>query len=187
MNRIIFVRHGETDQAGAFCGQIDPDLNAAGEHQARMLERDLRCAGLNAVYSSDLRRAWKTAHAIASGARVAHSVSRNLREIAFGAWEGLRWSEIEEHYPREAMLWTAQYPNRAAPGGEDFHSFSERVLSQMHRIQGESPGLVCIVCHGGVIRLALTQLFGVPEEQAWACTKKYGQIIDPSVTDALLT
>jgi alpha-ribazole phosphatase len=194
MKRIIFVRHGETDQAGAFCGQSDPDLNAAGEDQAQTLARELRGADLNAVYSSDLRRAWRTAQAIAAAAGVAHSVSRDLREIAFGAWEGLRWKEIEERYPQEATLWAAEYPNRAAPGGEDFQDFSERVLKQIHRIRerssGPVAGPVCIVSHGGVIRLALTRLFGMPEEEAWAYTKGYGRIIDlivdPSVEDGVL-
>lgn len=198
MNRIIFVRHGETDQAGAFCGQTDPDLNAAGEHQAQTLARELRGARLNAVYSSDLRRAWRTAQVIASAAEVVHFASSDLREIAFGGWEGLRWSEIEERYPQEAMLWAAEYPNRAPPGGEDFQDFSERVLKQMQRIRertsgrlaGRLAGPVCIVSHGGVIRLALTRLFGIPEEEAWAYTKDYGRIIDlivdPSVEGGVL-
>ena len=178
MSRLIFVRHGETDCAGSFCGQIDPDLNAAGERQAEEISRDPRLANLETIYSSDLRRAWRTAEAIAARTGAAHHVSADLREIAFGEWEGLRWNEIECRSPEEARLWTAQYPNRPAPGGENFRDFNQRVLRGMQRIWEHSSGPLCIVSHGGVIRVALTRLFGISEENAWAWTKQYGRPIE---------
>ena len=33
MNGAVLIRHAETDLAGKFCGQSDPDLNSAGEQQ----------------------------------------------------------------------------------------------------------------------------------------------------------
>ncbi len=178
MSRVIFVRHGETDCAGSFCGQIDPDLNAAGERQAEELSRDPRLTEIATIYSSDLRRAWSTAHAIAARSGAAHHVSPDLREIAFGDWEGLRWNEIERRSPVEARLWAKQYPNRPAPGGEDLRFFHQRILCEIERIREQISGPVCIVSHGGVIRVALTRLFGVSEEQAWAWTREYGQAIE---------
>ena len=34
MSTIVFIRHGETDMAGSFCGHSDPELNLAGKRQA---------------------------------------------------------------------------------------------------------------------------------------------------------
>jgi alpha-ribazole phosphatase len=178
MSRIIFVRHGKTDCAGRFCGQIDPDLNAAGERQAENISRDPRLTGIRAIYSSDLRRARRTAEAIAARSGAALHLSSDLREIAFGAWEGLRWNEIERLYPEEAQLWPAQYPNRPAPGGESFSDFNQRVLHGIQRILEQPADPVCIVSHGGVIRVALTRLFGVSEENAWDLTREYGRLIE---------
>ena len=180
MSQIIFVRHGETDFAGSFCGQIDPDLNAAGEIQAEEISRNPRLTGIKAIYSSDLRRARRTAEAIAARSGAALHLSSELREIAFGEWEGLRWNEIESLYPEEARLWPAEYPNRPAPGGESFRDFNQRVLRGIQRILEQTAGPPCIVSHGGVIRIALTRLFGVSEENAWNWTRAYGRPIEVS-------
>jgi broad specificity phosphatase PhoE len=109
---------------------------------------------------------------------VPHYTLHGLREIAFGEWEGLTWAESQAQFPKEASLWIAQYPNRPAPGGESIHDFSARVLQTVDCILAEANRSVCIVSHGGVIRLALTQVFGVNEERAWTLTKGYAQRIE---------
>jgi broad specificity phosphatase PhoE len=178
MTRVILVRHGATDYAGTFCGQIDPDLNTIGERQAEELAVSLTASGIQAVYSSDLRRARQTAEKVAGHCDLPHYSLPGLRELAFGEWEGLTWMEIQTRFPKEARLWTAQYPNRPAPGGESIHDFNARVLRTVRCILAEADHSVCIVSHGGVMRLALTRLFGVNEERAWALTKSYGQKIE---------
>ena len=65
MNTIVFIRHGETDMAGRFCGHSDPDLNPAGESQAIRVAEEAAMLGIERIYSSDLRRASRTAAAIA--------------------------------------------------------------------------------------------------------------------------
>jgi alpha-ribazole phosphatase/probable phosphoglycerate mutase len=178
MRRVILVRHGATDYAGTFCGQTDPDLNAIGERQAEEVAVSLTASGIQAVYSSDLRRARQTAAKIAEHCDLPHYLLHGLREIAFGEWEGLTWAEIEARWPEDARLWTAQYPNRPAPRGESIHHFNARVLRTMDCILAEADRSVCIVSHGGVIRLALTRVFGVNEERAWALTNGYAQRIE---------
>jgi broad specificity phosphatase PhoE len=61
MNRIVFIRHGETDMAGRFCGRSDPVLNPAGVSQVNCLAEQAAMLGIERIYSSDLRRASQTA------------------------------------------------------------------------------------------------------------------------------
>jgi broad specificity phosphatase PhoE len=68
--------------------------------------------------------------------------------------------------------------NCAEPEGESFYAFRERVLRRLSRVFEEHSEQLCIVGHGGVIRLALIQLFGMPEEEAWTLTKDYGGIVE---------
>jgi 2,3-bisphosphoglycerate-dependent phosphoglycerate mutase len=64
--RLCLVRHGETawNAARRIQGQIDIDLNETGLRQAEGAGRWLHAAGIVAIYSSDLRRAWATAQLI---------------------------------------------------------------------------------------------------------------------------
>lgn len=175
---VILVRHGVTDAAGSFCGQSDPDLNVTGERQAEDIAESLVASGIQAVYSSDLRRAYKTAASIARRCCVPHLVSMALREISFGQWEGLRWGEIESRFPHDARIWSEQFPNRSAPGGEAFQQFSARVLKEINPIMENASGPVCVVSHGGVMRVILTGIFNFDTSLAWTLTKDYGCIVE---------
>ena len=173
VSRLLLVRHGETDLTGTFCGQSDPDLNARGQEQARELAQELKSVAIDAVYSSDLLRARRTAESLAHAAKVTLQVVPALREIAFGAWEALRWPEIETRFPQESRLWMNGYPRRSAPGGESIQNFEHRVRSAAEEILGAAQGTVCIVSHGGVMRLLLKHLSQIGDDDAWALTREH--------------
>jgi alpha-ribazole phosphatase len=177
MSRLILIRHGETDLSGRFCGQMDPDLNARGEEQVRELERMLKNVQMAQVYSSDLLRARRTAEAVARVTGAQLQLAPELREISFGDWEGLHWSEIESRFPDEAALWLNEYPHHGAPGGECLRDFEDRVLKVAANILGAESEAVCIVSHGGVMRVLLRHFSHLSEEEAWAMTKEYAKPI----------
>jgi broad specificity phosphatase PhoE len=178
MTRVLFVRHGATDLAGRFCGHTDPGLNADGKRHAWSAAKQVESADVRAIYASDLLRARETADAVAAQAHVPLIVSPALREIAFGAWEGLSWQEIEQQDPFEAAQWLAQFPHRAAPQGEAFSCFRKRVLAELDRICRERSGPVCVVTHGGVIRVALMEMHGNCEGVGWPAIPDYGEVLD---------
>ena len=182
MKQLALIRHAATDLSGTFCGHIDPSLNPIGEAQARELVSCLRGRSFTAIYSSDLLRARQTAEFISDSLHVPLYLLPDFREIAFGAWEGLRWNEIEARFPREAQAWIAEYPHCAAPGGESFDAFQARVMCCVQKKISESNGPVCIVSHGGVIRLLLTQVFDVDEAEAWSLTREHAKVIDLPLT-----
>ncbi len=84
------IRHGETDWNlnGRWQGHADVPLNQVGRVQARRLaDRLLRDgARIDAIYSSDLKRAWETARAVAAALDLAPRLDPSLREIDVGSW-----------------------------------------------------------------------------------------------------
>jgi broad specificity phosphatase PhoE len=178
MNGIVLIRHAETDLVGKFCGQSDPDLNAGGEQRLRSLAEEIAPLGINRIYSSDLRRASRTAAAIGERVRVAVEFRPGLREIHFGLWEGLSWEEVERQYPQEAELWAREFPTRSAPQGESYADFIARVEAEFNLLIREHDGSVsAAVTHRGVLQYALTRFFGLSEADARLRTEEFGTIV----------
>jgi alpha-ribazole phosphatase len=173
MNRVLFIRHAETEMAGRYCGHSDPDLNAQGRAQLTTLAQSLAEEMLDTIYSSDLRRAASTAKAIAAGRDIPQVLRPELREIDFGDWEGMRWEDIERLDPEYAQNWMKSYPNLPAPSGESFEDFERRVLTEVNHLINGSRGPIAVVTHGGVLRVVLRHLCGYSEPKAWQETQQY--------------
>lgn len=178
MKHLLLIRHAETDMAGRFCGHSDPELNGRGYQQLAGVVDRLSEYAIRRIYTSDLRRARQTAEAIASHFGIGFEVRPGLREIYFGQWEGLSWSEIEACDPVLAKSWAERYPNSTAPGGESIQEFERRVHAEgvfLFAAATEYP--VAVVAHAGFMRVLLTNLYGVLEEEAWKLTKEYGSVV----------
>jgi alpha-ribazole phosphatase/probable phosphoglycerate mutase len=172
MSELLFIRHAETDMAGTFCGHSDPPLNERGREQMGELISSLCTEAFDAIYSSDLQRAASTARALAASVHLPVTLSSGLREIHFGDWEGLAWSEIEQRDPAWASRWIKQYPKVAAPAGESFTGFEARVLDEVRRLSGRTDHhRIAVVTHAGVMRVVLRELCGLDEQAAWERTK----------------
>jgi broad specificity phosphatase PhoE len=178
MNGIVLIRHGETNSAGKFCGQSDPDLNSAGEQRLGLLVEETAPLGIQRIYSSDLRRASRTAAAIGERIRVPVELRPGLREIHFGLWEGLSWEEVEQQYPYEAELWAREFPTGSVPCGESYRDFIARVEAEFNLLLRENESFVrMVVTHRGVLQYALTRFFGFSEADARSRTEGFGAII----------
>ena len=142
--RLWLVRHGATDwsDAGRFNGWTDVSLNELGRRQSERLHEHLRATEFDGIWSSDLVRATETAR-LAAGDAV---TDRRLREIDFGALEGLTWAECPDHV-REALV---AFEGFQAPGGESVRRLRDRVLEF---IDGLCDGDHLVFTHGGVIRV----------------------------------
>lgn len=170
--------------AGRFCGHSDPELNSLGRQQLAGVVDRLSEYSIRRIYTSDLRRARQTAEAIASHFGIGFEVRPGLREIHFGLWEGLSWSEIEECNPALAKSWAERYPNSTAPGGESLQQFERRARAESAFLLAaatECP--TAVIAHAGFMRALLTMFYGASEEEAWSLTKEYGSIValDPNL------
>ena len=155
MTRLLAIRHGETawNVDTRIQGQLDIDLNDLGRRQARQLAEALADQSIDALYASDLLRAWHTAQAVARTSGVAATAEPLLRERAFGHFEGRTFAEIEARWPVEARLWRTRDPDFTPPeGGESLLTFRARVTDAAAALAARHVGgLVVLVAHGGVM------------------------------------
>lgn len=152
---ILAIRHGETDWnvATRIQGQIDIALNPQGFWQAQQVAKALADEQIQAVYASDLSRAFVTAQHIASQHALEVSRILPLRERHYGAFEGLTWDEIQQAHPSDAKRWHDRDPLwTPANGGESLLMLHSRVLHMVNDIAARHLGQqIALVTHGGVL------------------------------------
>ncbi len=119
--------------------------------------------GLRAIYCSDLARAVQSAEIIAEQFGLVPFRVADLRERSFGIWEGMTFSEIKDQYPKEFALW-AQNPLAYSPiGGETTLAVRDRVIKVISEVIEKHAGEeVAVVAHGGVNRIILCHILGIP-------------------------
>ena len=152
--RIIAVRHGETawNVDARIQGQLDIGLNEKGRWQAHKLAMALAGEDIDAIYASDLWRAYDTALSIASAKAMTIVTDEGLRERGFGAFQGRTFADIEAALPEQALLWRKRVPDFAPEGGESLLQFRNRVLTALGAIAADHPGeQIVIATHGGVL------------------------------------
>lgn len=152
--RILALRHGETDWnvATRIQGQLDIGLNTHGRWQADQAGAALAGEAFDAIYTSDLWRAYDTALAIAKPHQATVRTHEGLRERGFGVFEGKTFQEIEAQWPEDALRWRLRDPSFAPGGGESLITFRDRVLAAASEIAAAHSGQhVVLVGHGGVL------------------------------------
>lgn len=153
--KLFFIRHGQTDWnlEGRIQGSYDSDLNNTGIIQAEELGRKVLESNyrFSKIYSSQQRRAVKTAEILSRAIHVNYIPVKGLQEINLGEWEGLLWSEVQEKFPVEYSEWNNNRRYTKTPGGESYQDVLERVLKVIHEIINENCNDVAIVTHGAVI------------------------------------
>jgi len=169
--KIILIRHGETawNAERRLQGHLDISLNAEGERQARLLAGALAAEPLDLIVSSDLQRARQTAQAVATLRGMTLHVEPGLRERCYGGFEGLLYSEIEQHFPAEFAAWQARDVDAILPSGkncgESFRQFYERATGAILGLAQAYPGRnIAMVAHGGVLECAYRMALGLPLE-----------------------
>jgi broad specificity phosphatase PhoE len=160
---LYLVRHGETDwnAAGRLQGAQDIPLNDLGRLQAAEAAgrlRDLALANDDIDYvCSPMSRARETMEIFRNALGLSprtYRTEETLREITFGAWEGMTWREVRKADLERAAFREQDKWNYAPPGGESYAMLSERIRPWLAALK--RPTLA--VSHGGVARaiLALT-------------------------------
>jgi probable phosphoglycerate mutase len=163
-SRLILVRHGETDwnRERVPQGHIDIPLNETGCRQARALAGRVCSWQVNALYSSDLKRAAQTAEILGEALRLSVQLREGWREIDVGAWGGLPAAEIRARFPEEiSALERGEDISRG--GGESRASLKARVVAEFERMcPGHPDETVMIVSHGGALKALIAHLVGLP-------------------------
>jgi probable phosphoglycerate mutase len=165
MLTLHLVRHGDTAQSaeGYFAGDIDPPLTERGLEQAHALGRLAPTLDLAQVYVSPKLRARQTAEPIVAASKAPMVIEDGLREIAYGAWEGRKESEVRASDPDAYMAWSLDPALVPPPGGESAFAIAARALPVLVRARRENPtGNVMLVSHKATVRVIVCALLGVP-------------------------
>jgi alpha-ribazole phosphatase len=170
MTDLLLIRHGETDWniEGRYQGQSDVPLNKEGLKQATDLAKRLQHEPIDAIFSSDLRRAQKTAEILRDMSNAPLYLDPRLREIHQGEWEGLLFSDIRTRYAKAFEKRLHDPLQVAPPGGETVGELRQRVLEAIDEIIVRYPrGLVAIVSHGLSLAIIKVQFNNIAIEKVW--------------------
>ena len=148
MTTLLLIRHGESraNRDGFFAGQTDVPLEERGLLQAQVTASFLvRSYTVDAVYASDLRRAYDTGKAVAQLLGKPVILEPMLREICAGQWQGMPFDRLVAQYPKEYLVWRTDIGKCQCPDGESVAQLGVRVLEALTRIARENPGKTVVV------------------------------------------
>lgn len=146
-DHFYFLRHGQTPRNALriFQGYDEP-LSELGLEQAALAATVLAGEPIRTIVTSDARRAFDTAQAVAAPHRLSPIAREVLRERNFGGLVGTSSADLD---------WTC-----TPDGGETLETFILRTRSALADALAE-PAPVLIVAHGGTLYV-LAALLGVP-------------------------
>ena len=162
MQKILYIfRHGETDwnKEGKMQYWTDIELNETGLQQATKNAEILKDKNIQHIYSSPLKRAYKTATILAPQKAKEIVVDERLIEMSFGEFERKTLSEIANIYPEFKTNFfekTTQF--KPQKGAESFEGLVERVggfvesMRAFDREHVDEDNVIFIASHGVAIR-----------------------------------
>ncbi len=166
--RVVLWRHGQTgwNLERRFQGTTDIPLTESGVAQARRAARLLAALRPDAVVSSDLRRAARTAAELTALTGLEPRFYEDLRETYAGDWQGLTSAEVRARHGETYAAWKRGEPVRRG-GGELETEVADRTAPVVLREVDKLPpnGTLVVVSHGGAIRVTLGRLLGLEPPQ----------------------
>ncbi len=167
VKKIILVRHGRTDwnDEFRFQGITDIPLNDAGIIQARKTASRLSGWPVDAVYSSPLQRALKTAEALCAPHGLEPLAVKDLEEINFGDWEGHSINSLKNR--PEFFEWLKDPFFNMPPGAETWEMLKKRVNKAVNAILNDGHRHIAIVSHGGIMRVLYVLLLNLSPHSVW--------------------
>lgn len=165
MNYLVLIRHGESqwNKENRFTGFTDVDLNETGVAEAKRAGQALKDIPFDKVYTSTLKRAYRTAEIVLTEAgqkplTVKHD---DLRERDYGDLTGLNKDETRQKFGDEQVhIWRRSYDVRP-PGGESLQDVFARVKPyyEAHILPDLKAGKnVLVAAHGNTLRAMLIVL-----------------------------
>ena len=170
MLEIILARHGETDWnvAEVFRGRADVALNETGVQQAELLGEYLSGVKIDAVYSSPLKRALKTAEAIAGRHALEVNVVHGLIDFDFGEWQGFSHQEVKDKYKELYAEWINHPDQVRMPAGESLGDVRKRAMVVVNDIMERyHEGRVVLASHRVVNKVLICALLGLDNSHFW--------------------
>lgn len=169
MTEIILARHGETEWnvEEVFRGRLDVELNETGIKQAELLAEYLSERKIDAIYSSPLQRASKTAEIIAGYHKLDVEIAPGLIDFDYGKWQGLPHQEVKDKYKELYALWVSHPDRVKIPDGESLNDVRKRAMSVVGDVITKYKGTVVLVAHRVVNKVLICALLGLDNSHFW--------------------
>lgn len=169
MVELYIVRHGETDTN--YTGKINGSatnlsLNETGRQQVQYLKdhMDIDIKDFDEVYSSPLKRAIETAEILDHGTHEIKTDDR-LREINYGAWDGLLASDMIAKYPDgfDENGYLVEDYVKFSKDGETYQSVYQRVQGFIDDMSKKGDEKILVTCHGFITRAFVKLMTDTPD------------------------
>ena len=157
------IRHGQTadNLAGVLQGHRNTPLDETGRMQARWAAERLQGGKFDAIYSSDLLRAFETAQIIGEAIGIEPTPCRGLREWHLGELEGQLSKELFKSHFEIMNCFNVDQGDVPVPGGESRRTFEERIGRCLEELADQWIGKhIVIVTHAGAMHAIFKHIVG---------------------------
>jgi probable phosphoglycerate mutase len=168
---LVLVRHGEAEcnVAGRFGGPLGcTGLSDEGRRQVGLLRDRLRRTGeladANRLYASTLPRALETAEILAEALGLPIESDERVCELHPGEADNMTFEEYggSPWFAEGSGRWREDPSLPAAPGGESWTGFQDRVEAALHDLASRHEGeTIVVACHGGVVDTSMIRFLGM--------------------------
>ncbi len=138
---IVYETHSTTldNERGFATGWNQGELSETGREQARELGARHANRPIDVVYSSDLKRATKTAEIALGGLGIEIRHDARLRECNFGEWNGAPVEQV--HADRRRFI------DERHPNGESYRDVIDRMREFLDELARDSSSSVVLISH----------------------------------------
>jgi len=165
------LRHGEPEGGDILRGRINPVLTAQGWQQMRAATGLVQSRSYadtpnwTHIISSPLQRCSEFAQAAAAelGLSEQLSIEESWAEIDYGDWDGMPLDAWRSAAAEQFKAFREDLNALRPPNGEAYVDFRDRVLAAWGEIAKlPDSSHVLLVTHGGVMRVILPTVLGMP-------------------------
>lgn len=168
---IYLIRHAETEWniEERLQGWSDSPLSHRGRVMAQEMGDRLRDLEFDMAYSSDLGRARESIGLLLKDRQVPIQYTDRLRELGLGPWEGKKFQEVKEAYPREMGIYFKKPLEHHLPNCENYRDLDRRIGSFLEELKegAKTYRRVLVVGHGVSVQAILNRVEGIPLEDFW--------------------
>ena len=173
MKTLDLLRHGQPEGGNVFRGRTDHPLTDEGWQQ---MYQSCENREWDVIITSPLSRCQEFAHKLADKLQLEVVIAEDFREYDFGLWENQPMDKVfKEDFERLKGMWNDPL-NFVAPEGEALSNFEGRVLKAWFGCLARPEERQLIVCHGGVIRILLKEVLGLPFQNINRVDVPYGSL-----------
>ncbi|MBQ3257614.1 MAG: histidine phosphatase family protein [Oscillospiraceae bacterium] len=156
MTKLLIIRHGQSEAnlQGVFVGHTNSPLSDLGRRQAEATaDYIVSTYRVDAVYASDLERAFYTGKAVADRLGLPVTPVRGMREIFAGDWETVKFDTLSTEYGEPYQLWLRDIGLAHPTNGESTARLQQRIGDTLRTIAEENEGKTVVVAtHATPIR-----------------------------------